>query len=84
MEAKIVKIGNSKGVIIPAKLRHLTGLKEKVSLEVKNDQIVISPAKKGAREGWEEMIKKEIEEQGQPEDLMPNVFEDEENLDWEW
>ncbi len=84
MEAKIVKIGNSKGVIIPAKLLHLTGLKERVSLEVKNDQIVISPAKKGTREGWEEMIKEELEKQGQPEDLMPNVFEDEENSDWEW
>lgn len=84
MEAKIVKIGNSKGIIIPAKLLDLIGLKEKVRLEVKNDQIVISSAKKEAREGWEEMIKAELEKQGQPTRLIPDFFEDERNEYWEW
>lgn len=84
MEAKIVKIGNSKGIIIPAELLDLIGLKEKVRLEVKNDQIVISSAKKEAREGWEEMIKAELKKQGQPTRLIPDFFEDERNEDWEW
>ncbi|NJW54548.1 AbrB/MazE/SpoVT family DNA-binding domain-containing protein [Salinimicrobium sp. CDJ15-81-2] len=84
MEAKIVKIGNSKGIIIPAELLDLIGLKEKVRLEVKNDQIVISSAKKEAREGWEEMIKAELEKQGQPTRLISDFFEDERNEDWEW
>ncbi|GGG29831.1 hypothetical protein [Christiangramia forsetii] len=37
-----------------------------------------SNAENKLREGWEEMIKKEIETSGQPEKLIPDFFEDEE------
>ncbi|MDT0690802.1 AbrB/MazE/SpoVT family DNA-binding domain-containing protein [Salegentibacter sp. F188] len=84
MEANLVKIGNSKGVIIPAKLLKLIGLKEKVNIAVQENKLVISPSEKKVREGWEEMIKKEVENNGTPERLMPEIFEDEENDDWKW
>jgi len=35
------------------------------------------------REGWEEMIKQEVEKNGPPERLIPDFF-DEDNSDWTW
>ena len=84
MEASIVKIGNSKGLIIPSRLLKLLDLKEKVIIDVVNDKLIITPAKGKPRQGWEEQIKREIEKDGQPEQLIPNFINDEENGDWEW
>lgn len=84
MEVNLVKIGNSKGVIIPSKLLKLVGLKERINIDVQDNKIVIAPAKKGVREGWGEMIKKEIENNGEAERLMPDFFEDEDVNEWEW
>ncbi|WP_373059354.1 AbrB/MazE/SpoVT family DNA-binding domain-containing protein [Zunongwangia sp. H14] len=84
MEANIFRVGNSKGVILPAKLMKLIGLKEKVSIDVKDNKIIISPAEKKVREGWEEIIKEEIEDNGQPTKLIPDVFSDEDLEEWQW
>lgn len=84
MEANLIKVGNSKGIIIPSKLLKLIGLKERVQIEVQDQRIIISPVQEKVRAGWEEMIKDEIEREGQPERLMPDFFDDEENMDLEW
>lgn len=84
MEAKIVKVGNSKGVIIPAKLLKLLRLEKKVNLSVKDNKIIITPIEKKPREGWEEMIQAEVEENGLPKKLVPDFFEDEDNEEWSW
>lgn len=62
----------------------LFGLKEKVHIDIEGKKIVITPAVENAREGWEEMIKDEVQKKGQPERLMPDVFEEEQNDEWEW
>lgn len=84
MEANIVRIGNSKGVILPSKLMKLIGLKEKVSIDVKGNKIIITPAEKKVREGWEEMIREEVENNGSGEKLIPDIFSDEELDEWKW
>ena len=84
MEAKIIKVGNSKGIIIPAKFLKLIGLEEKVAIEIKDDKMIITAAKSKPREGWEEMLAEDVAKYGQPERLMPDFFEEENNTDWEW
>lgn len=84
MEAKIIKIGNSKGIIIPSQFLKLIGLKDKVAIEIENDRMIISATKSKPRDGWEEMLAKDVEKYGQPERLIPDFFEDEENADWKW
>ena len=84
MEASLIKIGNSKGVIIPSKLLKLVGLKEKISIEVQDDKIIIAPAKKIARDGWEEMIKEDLAKNGPQESFYPDFFEDEDLSEWQW
>ena len=46
MKSSVTKIGNSKGIIIPAHLLKQCGFTKEVSLEIKNDTLVISKAKK--------------------------------------
>jgi len=84
MEANIIKVGNSKGVILPSKLLKLIGIKDKVIIEVIENRIMISPVEKKVREGWEDIIKNEIDNSGQAEKLIPDVFSDEEFEDWKW
>lgn len=84
MEAKIIKVGNSKGIIIPAKFLKLIGLEEKVAIEIEDDKMIITAAKSKPREGWEEMLAEDVAKYGQPEKLLPDFFEEENNTDWEW
>jgi antitoxin MazE len=56
MKTKITNIGNSKGIIIPKTIIEQCGLKERVTLEVKDNCLVISPTSNHLRQGWSEAI----------------------------
>jgi len=56
MKAKVIKIGNSKGIRIPKPMLQECGLGEEVELVVKEDKIIIYPINK-VRGGWEEAYK---------------------------
>ena len=51
MQADVVKIGNSRGIRIPAALLKQCGIGNKVELEVTQNQIVIKPVST-PRQGW--------------------------------
>jgi len=59
METTIIKIGNSRGIIIPAALlKNLNiNVKDKVYLEMKDNELHIKLVK--PREGWDKMFKEE-------------------------
>jgi len=84
MDTKIIKIGNSKGIIIPSKFLKLIGIEEKVVFEIEDDKLIIKPSKTIPREGWENIISEDIEEYGQPKKLIPDFFENNATKDWEW
>jgi antitoxin MazE len=52
MRARVVKIGNSKGIRIPKPLLEQTGITNDVDLEVENNRIIIRPVA-SPRSGWE-------------------------------
>ena len=56
MKARIVKIGNSRGIRIPKPLMQQTGLTGGVELVVEEDRIVISLVQR-PRSGWAEAFK---------------------------
>jgi len=56
MKAKVIKIGNSKGIRIPKPMLQECGLGEEVELVVNEDKIIIYPINK-VRGGWEEAYK---------------------------
>ena len=82
MKAKIVRIGNSRGIRLPKPLIEQAGLAEEVELEVRDGEIVISSALR-PRRGWAEAAhhlasRSECELLDEP---VPTSFDSEE---WEW
>ena len=51
MKADIIKIGNSKGIRIPASILKQCGIETKVEIEVQYNKIILKPIKT-PREGW--------------------------------
>ncbi len=81
MKTSVTKIGNSKGVIIPSHLLKQCGFTKEVSLEIKNDTLVISKARK-PREGWAEAF---IEAGAGEEELLINEESNDCDQDeWVW
>ena len=56
MRARIVKIGNSRGIRIPKPLLDQSGIINEVELEVGKNQITIRPVK-NVRSGWDNAFK---------------------------
>ncbi len=82
MKSKIISIGNSKGVIIPASFIKDLGLQDSVEMEVVENALVIRPVAI-ARSGWEERIAAAAKGDG-GKDRLPDVFKDEKLEDWTW
>jgi len=83
MRARVRNIGNSKGVILPKSLLNQCFIEDEVNVEVKGQQIIITPAEPERRKGWAEAFKK-MAENGDDELIIPDVFEDENLDDWTW
>ena len=52
-KARIVKIGNSKGIRIPKVLLDQAALGDEIEIEVQGDQLIVRSAR-GPRQGWNE------------------------------
>ena len=83
METNIINVGNSKGIIIPAKILKLLGIKDKVQVLVEGDQMIIKPLDTNPRTNWEAQFMQADFNDDQSE-LIPDVFEDEKFDDWTW
>ncbi len=79
MKASITRIGNSKGVIIPAQVLQQCGFEDEVSLEIQADSLVITKAKK-PRAGWEHAFRKAGTDEISEDDFNNDFDQDE----WTW
>lgn len=83
MKVDLIRIGNSKGIRIPASVIKQLGLQDKLELRVEDGVILLSPAHR-AREGWAEAFQR-MAEAGDDALLIPDAFEDEvHDEDWTW
>jgi len=84
MRARIVKIGNSKGIRIPKPLLEQTGIHEDVELELEKNKIVIRPVAH-PRSGWEDEFRAMAENE---DDLLISGKEDIshswDEKEWHW
>lgn len=80
METNIIQVGNSGGIIIPAKiLKQLKlSVKSLVKITREGDSIIITPA---PRQGWSEKAKS-MHKAGDDALLIPDVFDDETLEEW--
>lgn len=63
MEAKLIKIGNSKGVRLPKSLLAQTGMTERIEIETRGHSIVLKPIRE-LRNDWEARFAKDNRELG--------------------
>ena len=81
--AKMIRIGNSKGIRIPKVVREQLGLGENIEMEVVDGTLVVRP-KKHPRDGWEEEIAA-IAAQDHDEPFWPDYMQhDFDDTEWEW
>ena len=57
--AKIVQIGTSKGIRIPANMLKQMNSPEKVDISIENDTLVVRPIEVNPRKGWMEAFNSE-------------------------
>jgi len=80
MQAKIVKMGNSRGIRIPKAMLEQTGLQEEVDLRVDGVRLIIEPVD-DPRAGWEEAAMEQARDPEAGKRLLPDFFEDEDLSD---
>jgi antitoxin MazE len=82
MKAKLVQIGNSRGIRLPKLLIDQVGLADVVDLEVREGQIVIS-ASEPARSGWAAAARNMADRHGDAP-LDPYVESHFDGREWKW
>lgn len=80
INGRIIKIGNSQGIRIPKLLLEQSGIKENVTIEVRDGQIAISAAA-SARTGWAEAFCAATVDDLPLDRVMGTAWDEEE---WEW
>lgn len=82
MKAKLVSIGNSKGIRIPMAVLKQCNIENEVDLKVEKEKIIIKPVKTSAREGWNDAFRLMHEKKDDAlliDDTIDFVAEN-----WEW
>lgn len=83
MKAKLVAIGNSRGVRLPRSVIEECGLGEQIDMRVERGTVVLAPAP-GTREGWDTAFVA-VAEAGDDAPLMPDTLANEwDDEDWTW
>jgi len=78
VKAKLVSMGNSRGVRLPKPLIEQAGLSDEVELRVQDDGILIAPVRT-PRAGWAEAASRVTE--GLIDGEVPTAFDEDE---WRW
>jgi antitoxin MazE len=82
MRARLVRIGNSRGIRLPKPIIQEVGLNGEVDVRVRDGAVIIRPAGQ-PRSGWAEAAK-HIRERGEGQlldELTPTRFDEKE---WQW
>ncbi|HQU73192.1 MAG TPA: AbrB/MazE/SpoVT family DNA-binding domain-containing protein [Calditrichia bacterium] len=85
MQTRIVRIGNSQGIRIPKLIIEQLGKPDAVELEIKNNQLIISPITT-PRSGWGEAFERmaaDGDEQS-PEISFPQIDDPWQETEWTW
>lgn len=83
MKVKLISIGNSKGVRIPASVIKECGLGSELEMRVENDAVVLTPARK-VRDGWGAAFER-MAAAGDDRSLLPEDLENDfDTKDWAW
>jgi len=82
MKTNIIKVGNSRGLILNKTILDKYAIGDEVNIKLEDDFIIIEPLKKNPRENWDTLFKK-MHQKEHDELLIPDVFADETDASWE-
>ncbi len=82
MKARLIRIGNSRGVRLPKPLIEEAGLREEVEVQVRDGAVVITPRRE-PRAGWAEAAR-QIRGRGEDRLLDPPTSTRFEEKEWRW
>ncbi len=83
IQTRLIRIGNSQGIRIPAALIEQLQLTDVVELEIRDDYLIVRRGKR-PRAGWAEAFR-QMAEQGDDRLLMPDTnLTTWEETEWEW
>ena len=86
MNTRLIRVGNSQGIVLPKKLLqqyHLTG---EVDLQPTPEGLLIKPVVKTRRQGWDERFQQAVAQGQAPEGELLEGLSDEtfEETEWQW
>jgi antitoxin MazE len=85
METRIVKIGNSQGLIIPKKLLSTFGESKTVDIQANDGELVIKPMiENKARSNWEKQFTEAITNGFIPENDAIDIENEFDKKEWTW
>jgi antitoxin MazE len=82
MRARLVRIGNSRGVRLPKPLIQEAGLVDEVDVRIRGGAVVIVPASR-PRNGWAEAART-LRERGEDYTIDPPTHTRFDEEEWEW
>ena len=82
MRVQVIKIGNSKGIILSKTVLERYGFEDKIEITMKEGHLELKPASP-PRQGWDEAFKR-MHELGDDELIIDDVLDDDFLDEWEW
>ena len=85
MHTRLIRVGNSQGIVLPKKLLQQYHLSGAVDLRPTPEGLLIVPVARPAREGWEAQMQAAQAAGQEPEGELLEGFSDSfENTEWQW
>jgi antitoxin MazE len=85
MRTKIIKIGNSKGIMLSKQLINQYELGSEVEIIPEKDGIFIKPVRSQPRANWDDQFKMAMEKGQLPEGELLEGFDNEfDKTEWKW
>lgn len=82
MKARLIRIGNSRGVRLPKPVIEQAGLQEEIEIQVRAGAVVLS-SRRRARSGWAEAAR-EMRERGDDRLTQPDAPTRFADAEWHW
>lgn len=84
MHTRLIRVGNSQGIVLPKKLLQQYHLSGEVELRPTPEGLLIAPVAQSARQGWAAQMQAAIANGQEPQGELLEGFADAEFEDGEW